>query len=223
MIKFFRKIRQRLLTENKFSKYLLYAIGEIALVMIGILLALQVSNWNQKRIESIRLDQYITSMLNDLDLDKERLQECLKLDSSKVILIDNASDPLPNLLIGQKDPDNVNELLGTNSLIIHDATFSSMSSSNAMELFKNIETQKAISDYYSRMRYVKRFEDLYINSILPDFIDYINQNQNPKLKEIQGYLRTSRSVSISEVNRYKDLISRLDTLKINLKRELNKK
>ena len=49
MINFFRKIRQQLLVENKFSKYLLYAIGEIALVMIGILLALQVNNWNEQR------------------------------------------------------------------------------------------------------------------------------------------------------------------------------
>ena len=49
MIKFFRRIRQQLLTENKFSKYLLYAIGEIALVMMGILLALQVNNWNEHR------------------------------------------------------------------------------------------------------------------------------------------------------------------------------
>ena len=49
MIKFFRKIRQRLLTENKLSKYLLYAIGEIVLVVIGILIALQVNNWNEKR------------------------------------------------------------------------------------------------------------------------------------------------------------------------------
>ncbi len=47
MIKFFRKIRQRLLTENKFSKYLIYAIGEIILVVIGILIALQINNWNE--------------------------------------------------------------------------------------------------------------------------------------------------------------------------------
>ena len=47
MIKFFRKIRQRLLTENKFSKYLLYAIGEIILVVIGILIALQINNANE--------------------------------------------------------------------------------------------------------------------------------------------------------------------------------
>jgi len=47
MIKFFRKIRQQLLTENKFSKYLLYAIGEIVLVVIGILIALQIDNANE--------------------------------------------------------------------------------------------------------------------------------------------------------------------------------
>ena len=49
MINFFRKIRQQLLTENKFSKYLLYAIGEIFLVVIGILIALQINTWNQER------------------------------------------------------------------------------------------------------------------------------------------------------------------------------
>ena len=52
MIKFFRHIRQRLLSENKFSKYLLYAIGEIILVVIGILIALQINNWNQDRINA---------------------------------------------------------------------------------------------------------------------------------------------------------------------------
>ena len=49
MIKFFRRIRQKLITDGKLSKYLVYALGEIALVMIGILLALQVNNWNEER------------------------------------------------------------------------------------------------------------------------------------------------------------------------------
>lgn len=49
MIKFYRKIRQKLLSENKFSKYLLYAIGEIVLVVIGILIALSINNWNEQR------------------------------------------------------------------------------------------------------------------------------------------------------------------------------
>ena len=53
MIKFFRKMRQRRLSENKFSKYLLYAIGEIVLVVIGILIALSINNWNESRKEKI--------------------------------------------------------------------------------------------------------------------------------------------------------------------------
>ncbi len=47
-MKFFRKIRQNLLLENKAEKYLKYAIGEIFLVVIGILIALSINNWNQK-------------------------------------------------------------------------------------------------------------------------------------------------------------------------------
>jgi len=47
MIKFFRKIRQNLLRENKTGKYFKYAIGEITLVVIGILIALQINNWNE--------------------------------------------------------------------------------------------------------------------------------------------------------------------------------
>jgi len=48
-MKFFRKIRQNLLVENKKGKYFKYAIGEIVLVVIGILIALSISNWNEKR------------------------------------------------------------------------------------------------------------------------------------------------------------------------------
>ena len=62
MIKFFRKIRQKMLTENKFSKYLIYAIGEIVLVVIGILIALQINNWNNNRIE-YKLESNILSKI----------------------------------------------------------------------------------------------------------------------------------------------------------------
>ncbi len=70
MIKFFRKIRQRFLTENKFSKYLIYSIGEIFLVVIGILIALQVNNLNEDRkerkVEIRLLNELITGLSNDL-------------------------------------------------------------------------------------------------------------------------------------------------------------
>ena len=72
MIKFFRKIRQRLLTENKFSKYLLFAIGEIVLVVIGILIALQINNWNaEKKIEKEEIG-ILSNLLESLLSAKEQ-------------------------------------------------------------------------------------------------------------------------------------------------------
>lgn len=63
MIKFFRHIRQRMIKENRVSKYLLYAIGEIALVMIGILLALQVNTWNEGRKQTTHEQKVLKELL----------------------------------------------------------------------------------------------------------------------------------------------------------------
>ncbi|WP_299123175.1 hypothetical protein [uncultured Winogradskyella sp.] len=67
MIKFFRRIRQNLLSEGKTGKYFKYAIGEIILVIIGILLALQINNWNIKRLENIRADNFIEQMKSQVE------------------------------------------------------------------------------------------------------------------------------------------------------------
>jgi uncharacterized membrane protein YgaE (UPF0421/DUF939 family) len=67
MIQFFRKIRQRLLSENRFTKYLFYAFGEIILVMIGILLALQVNNWNEQRKANNIVNQLIYKSFKELE------------------------------------------------------------------------------------------------------------------------------------------------------------
>lgn len=83
MIKFFRKIRQRLLTENKFSKYLIYAGGEILLVMIGILLALQVSNWNTSKQNRSVERNYLKNLKVDLEVDLYNLDSLSKDRTNK--------------------------------------------------------------------------------------------------------------------------------------------
>ena len=72
MLTFFRRIRKGLIGEGSARKYLLYAVGEILLVMIGILLALQVNNWNQKKIEE-RIETNILKKLS-FDLVSDRFQ-----------------------------------------------------------------------------------------------------------------------------------------------------
>jgi hypothetical protein len=74
MIKFFRKIRQNMIKESKTSKYLLYAIGEIILVVIGILIALQINNWNENRKERIKEKAYLTRLKEDLISDKKTIE-----------------------------------------------------------------------------------------------------------------------------------------------------
>ncbi|MCF7560143.1 DUF6090 family protein [Sabulilitoribacter multivorans] len=81
MLKFFRKIRQRLLTENKFSKYLIYAIGEIVLVVIGILIALQINNWNENRINENNETIILETLQEEFLENKKRYSETIKQQS----------------------------------------------------------------------------------------------------------------------------------------------
>jgi len=74
MLKFFRKIRQQLISENQTSKYLLYAAGEILLVVIGILLALQINNWNTQRTERIQERQILLQLQQEYQDNKKQLQ-----------------------------------------------------------------------------------------------------------------------------------------------------
>jgi len=77
MIKFFRKIRQNLLMENKTGKYLKYAIGEIILVVIGILIALQINNWNENRkIQKLETEIY-KELKSDLLQTKNDIQKTI--------------------------------------------------------------------------------------------------------------------------------------------------
>ena len=85
MIKFFRHIRQNLIMQNKTPKpalpagrYFKYAIGEIILVVIGILIALQINNWNEQRKIKLNANNYVNKIINDLTVDTLNINELIK-------------------------------------------------------------------------------------------------------------------------------------------------
>ncbi len=77
-MKIFRKIREKLISGNKFSKYLMYAIGEIILVVIGILIALQINNWNQARKDDRALKEYLVKIKSHTIEDLRQLDTLIK-------------------------------------------------------------------------------------------------------------------------------------------------
>ncbi len=95
MIKFFRKIRYDLMERNKTGKYLKYAIGEIVLVVIGILIALSINNWNQQRILEKQSQKVLLNLreeINESKTELERTTEFLKQRVDKRLEYLNNSD-----------------------------------------------------------------------------------------------------------------------------------
>lgn len=98
MIQFFRIMRQRLLSENKFSKYLMYAIGEIVLVVIGILIALQINNANELRKERIAeikmLHNFKKSITEDLLSTEDFINRFEQADESIYLILTHMENDL---------------------------------------------------------------------------------------------------------------------------------
>ena len=88
-MKFFRKIRKQLSAESKTQKYLRYAIGEIILVVIGILIALQINNWNEARKTQMAQKDLLLSLLEDLKVDETKFKEDTTSLSSVLKLHEN--------------------------------------------------------------------------------------------------------------------------------------
>ena len=89
MIKFFRRYRLGLLNENKIRKYSIYIIGETFLLVIGILIALQINNWNENRKDNILLQDYRESLIDELKTDIDKLKSLDSINNRKKKAIEN--------------------------------------------------------------------------------------------------------------------------------------
>lgn len=179
MIKFFSKIKQNLITENKFSKYLIYAIGEIILVVIGILIALQINNWNHdyqdRRQENQILSQLLQEYNSNLDqindkiaLRNETLNSCIRfLEYRKKdfneISVDSVDAHLFRISIRPTfDP----ELSVSNELI----------NSGKLYLLENDELRNSISSYASFLSELSEEEQVILNITENQLIPFLTEN-----------------------------------------------
>ena len=160
MINFFRKIRQNLLMENKTGKYLKYAIGEIVLVVIGILIALSINNWNQKRINSISESLLLKEINTEFKFNKKELESTIRTYTlvrnqcnylrKSFPLVQNKidKDSLSRALRQLRNLGSADLSMGSISTLINTSSFEIISNTELRTLL--IQWEDLISDYFER-------------------------------------------------------------------------
>ena len=158
MILFFRKLRKRLLAENKFSKYLIYAIGEIILVVIGILIALQVNNWNLRQIQNkkevVYIEEIRKSLMQDLDKIEDIKASNIVKDSCITVGIELLGTKMNSSNRVIKFFDLVSILGGYMAYQPNYVAFNNMISAESIGLIKNDSLRYSIAHYYGKEEYL---------------------------------------------------------------------
>ena len=212
MIKFFRKIRQRLLTENKFNKYILYAIGEIALVMIGILLALQVNNRNNNRIEYNQISDYALSLIQNLEHDIDMVKVIIHQSEEIAKRIERLGKYVERKRI--EEISNIDVLCLTWIQIYRPyswnrATIDQLKNSGSLRLIKNKALSNIIVKYDAFSHHMD--EDYYNDKAQSEnstqLISKVINNNYPNIHELSTMLLTSiyagEEVDIFRTEEYK--------------------
>ena len=209
MIKFFRKIRQNLLSEGKTGKYLKYAFGEIMLVVIGILIALQINNWNEREKNINQAEKHLETM--KLNLQDDILQAEMLLSETQTA-IDYANDFLNQFKTLKSVDNNIQMyliyLMFERNIEVNESGLNALLNSNSMA-FIDENLQNKILNYY---RYIEQLKSRELNAnseIKTMYEPYVKENYywiwnktNPWHRQVEFYKddpRTLENIDLKSV------------------------
>ena len=179
MIKFFRKIRQNLLMENKTGKYFKYAIGEIVLVMIGILLALQVNNWNIKRNNAKQEIALLTQLEKEYEENLKEVNEKIYMRSGIIrsinkifTYIDNGIENIPLDTINK----HIKRTYLTPTFDGSNGVTTEILNSGKLYLIQNSELKTHLSNWNNTTQKVVEEEQLLVNQTYNYYFQFIQKN-----------------------------------------------
>lgn len=179
MIAFFRRIRKNLLSEGKKRKYFKYAIGEIILVVIGILIALQINNWNEnqknKQLETVYLKELLEDFETNLKKSNEITGRIHRMFPKLITLLEQSALEKPTLPL-----DSLNKAF---ALINHmptytstDRVYNNLIGSGDFKLISNRELKTHIADYHQALDLLKLIQSTHEMELVNTFQHYIIDN-----------------------------------------------
>ena len=150
MFHFFRRIRQAFLTDNKYQKYLIYAIGEVLLVVIGILIALQINNWNENRKTRASELEALKNLHQEFVVNQEKFENHIEpkrelTERWKSLLLKISDENLPK----SEKPQLRNLPPGSRTLNISFGILNSLISSGKIEIIRNDSLKSSLSNWDS--------------------------------------------------------------------------
>ncbi|MCA0154271.1 DUF6090 family protein [Winogradskyella vincentii] len=189
MIKFFRKIRYDLMEKNKTGKYLKYAIGEVILVVIGILIALWINNKNQEYNNGKIARIYLEDFKRDLEADINTLEEKILRNEKFIKNADSIIIASQKDVLSEKENNSffswVNSLMGETYYVPEKTTIRQFESSNSSHLITSKTLKDQLFSYYTandvnENNFEKSIQLYQHNFLTKDlFKVYKNFNQNP--------------------------------------------
>ena len=218
MIKFFRKIRYNLMEQNKTTKYFKYAIGEIALVMIGILLAIQANNWNVNRIAKTELNQSLNKLLIELDQDSAELNIRISANNEMIATLDSCLIILkePEKYSIEKFEDLFHFMNYTMTFKFARVTFDALSSSGKLKRIKNTKLSDSLINYYGQAGYkqVESALTFHVRENIRSYtlgFDYLNFND-----QLDYYDASDFGITKKTLNDYSSDVRIINTIRLKM-------
>ena len=206
MIKFFRKIRYDLMEKNKTEKYFKYAIGEIVLVVIGILIALQINNFNNNRQE-IKIEQeYLLSLQTEYETNLEKINFSLQKNKERVNAVEDMLTLFDANVLDTISDKAISDILY--SVFSGDATFqpskgvlTDIISSGNLNVIKNKKLRQRLASFESKLDFLKLMRTT-IKDLKSKLKNQLNNNGSiRKLLIDRGRSFENKSISDSRNNR----------------------
>lgn len=160
MIRFFRKIRQQLLSQDKFSKYLLYAVGEILLVVIGILIALQINNFNEDRKARDKEQIVLKNLKEDFLANQKIIDRSLAVHEYHLNELKSYLKHLGPNVPALTDSIYKFDVSDYGKLNLINGTLQAVINTDKFEIIQNELLKKKLSTYPSIFATYKEFEDV---------------------------------------------------------------
>ena len=157
MINFFRKLRQKIVFKNKFTRFFSYALGEICLVVIGILIAVQVNNWNENRKNGIKEHVILTQLKKEYESNLAQLEEKMQMRYQIITTCDQILD-----VIDQPENIDQDDFFSKIGILTLDPTFDPITndliSSGNLQLIKNVTLKNKLSNWTSDVQALREME-----------------------------------------------------------------